>query len=825
LVGVVPEQDALDLRVFWGKAGTAKAGEDLVPHPLICHIIDTAAVAEILYPVVLGPGCRKQLSVAFAPLGTDPDAWVAFLCGLHDLGKLSPAFQALRADVATHLLGDADVAAIMRQHTLRAQTGRTRTDTFHGVLTTDLFRRLLEKWGAPIETALVLSQTLGGHHGSFFSDTVIAHAAAATCDNGGEEWFRRAEALVRQTAELLGLPDPRTLPWSEIEVGTGAAVALAGLTTVSDWIASRAVDKGTYAGADVDLAGYVELSRKRALAQVVDGLGWSSWSPPEDTTYAGLFSEKARPLQLEVERLIASKTRPGILIVEAPTGEGKTKLALQCVVSLVRQLGLAGFFIAMPTRATSNQMFEEVDALLRWLDSSLSAKLLHGTAAEYLSDRRAGLARAEAFRPEDVGADLCDGAQDEAVREWFTRLRGLLAPLAVGTIDRLLQSGIRSRWAPVPLVGLSHRVVVLDEVHGYDLYMSTLVDRVLWWLGWFEVPVILLSATLPTARRKQLMQAWYAGTRRCRPHEVDIAMPPVKYPRAIWLDASGIPEQAETAASTLNTDRRIALARLADRELVEWALRHAARGWGVAVIHNVHSRIRKTMVALRSAIRSLPEEARPRVVEITGQLTRARRTTVEKELKQLFGPGGERAPQAGYIVVGTQVLEQSLDLDFDIMASDPAPIDSLIQRAGRLHRFRAAVPDELPILALLGVAEPKSGPKWPAHTTRIYRDLVLLRTWALLRDRRELRLPDELSALVDATYPEVDSDADCPAGWELRWEKAIAAMGRAREVDRQMARSLFLPPPTSEAALVDLTRHPRNPFQTRKPDLRGRHSD
>ncbi|MFC0529060.1 CRISPR-associated helicase Cas3' [Phytohabitans kaempferiae] len=823
MVGVVPDRELSDVRVFWGKAGRARQGEESVPHPLICHTIDTAAVAEILYERLLGPSCRAQLSEAFAPLGGDTCRWVALLCGLHDLGKLSPAFQAVRADVAVKLLPESAAAAVERLHSRRTLGGRT--DTFHGILTAHHVRRLLEEWDASAQTALMLGQVLGAHHGSFFSDLSIQNAALARFDNGGELWAGWVEALVCQTAELLELPDPRTQPWSEVEIGTGAAVALAGLTTVSDWIASGSIDKSTHAGADVDLIGYLKVSRERAREQVVDRLGWSTWMPPVDHTFVGLFDEQPRPLQAAVEGLIGSKTRPGILVIEAPTGEGKTKAALQSLVSLLGKLGLAGFFVAMPTRATSNQMFQEAEDLLQRLDSLLPVKLLHGTAAEYLADPQRRATRTEAIRPVDVGGDGPGGAQDEVVREWFTRFRSLLAPLAVGTIDRVLRGGIRSRWAPVPLVGLSNRVLVLDEVHGYEVYMSTLLDRLLWWLGWFEVPVILLSATLPATRREELVRAWYAGARRCRPNQVDLALPDAGYPRALWLDGWGVPELVEAVASQTNANRRVALTQLADEELVEWALRHAAEGLGVAIIHNLHRRISSTVTALRNAVDALPEQKRPKIVEITGQLPQGRRAAIEAELKAMFGRGGTRAPEAGYIVVGTQVLEQSLDLDFDVMASDPAPVDSLIQRAGRLHRFRATDPRTPPTLFLVGVTESKAGPRWPAYTTNVYHDLVLLRTWALLRDRTRLRLPDDVPALVDAVYPEADSAADCPPGWEKRWMKAVETMRRARDADRAMARNLFLPQPTSEDALVDLTRHPRNSFQTRKPDGRRTRRD
>ncbi len=804
------------MRAFWGKAGEAKQGKMTIPHPLICHAIDTATVSELLYETLVGPVCRAELEKAFGPLGGTPRAWVALLCGLHDLGKLSPAFQALRADLAdAHL--PRDVSATVTRLAAKRTRG-VRTDTHHGVLTTHHLLRLLKAWGARRETPLAIAQALGGHHGRFFQSTVISNAREARPDHGGEQWEPWAEELVCRTARLLGLPDPRSLPWSQVEMGTASTVALAGLTTVSDWIASGSVNNETYAGVDVDLTGYVALSRERAREHVTDRLGWTAWSPPPaDTGFSQLFGQRPRPLQVEVERLISGRTAPGILVIEAPTGEGKTKAALQATVSLIQQLGLVGFYLAMPTRATSNQAFEVVEEMLKRLGPGLTAKLLHGTAGEYLADRRAKRARADPVAPAEVGVDDPGGAQDAEVREWFTRSRELLAPLAVGTIDRILQAGIRYRWAPVPLVGLSNRVVILDEVHSYDVHVSTILDRVLAWLGWLGVPVILLSATLPATRRAELVKSWCAGARRVRPDQLDPAVPsPEGYPRMLWLGSHGEPIQGCANASPTNTDRRVRLVSVSDEDLTKWALGWAERGWGVAIIHNLVRRVECTAASLNQAVASLPESRRPKIVILTRHLTSGERSRVEAELKQIFGDKGTRAPKSGYIVVGTQMLEQSLDLDFDSMASDLAPVDSMVQRVGRLHRFRRLDPDAPPMLAILGVTEQSGGPKWPAHAARVYADAILLRTWALLRNRTELRLPDEVPALIDAVYGESDA-IPCPRGWEKRWKDAAENLRRTRWEDQNRVAAFYLPPPEARTRVLrELTRHPR-PRQARKP--------
>ncbi|NED50200.1 CRISPR-associated helicase Cas3' [Micromonospora aurantiaca] len=819
MAGVVSDPEEIDLRIFWGKAGAPKQGEETIPHPLICHTIDTAVVAELLYERLLSSACRSELDAAFRPLGGTTAQWTALLCGLHDLGKLSPAFQALRADVAARLLPPEAVQETERLSRLRS--GARRTDTFHGVLTALHIRRLLLGWGAQPRTAHTLAQVLGGHHGAFFSDQVLRDVEAAVFDHGGQRWAGWIDELFCQASSLLGLPDPRTVPWSAVTLGTGGAVALAGLTTVSDWIASGSISKATHAGSGVDLRAYMQLSRDRAVEQVVNRLGWSEWAIVEDLSFQHLFGQQPRPLQRAVEDRILAKSRPGILVIEAPTGDGKTKTALQSAISLIHKLRLAGFFVAMPTRATSNQMFDEVEDLVKRLDHTLPVKLLHGTAGEYLADRRARAARAEAVSPENIGTDDPTGSQDQAVREWFTRLRALLAPLAVGTIDRVLQGGIRSPWAPVPLVGLSNRVLVLDEVHGYQVYMSTILDRLLQWLGWLGVPVILLSATLPRLRREELLRAWYSGARHSRPNQLELSLPPLAYPHAIWLDETGTPDVIQAEASSANTAREVELMHLADDQIAGWALKEASKGRAVAVIHNLVRRVDQTVALLEAAVATLPKRDRPRVVSLTGQLAAAARADVELELRQIAGRGGQRASRSGYIVVGTQVLEQSLDLDFDSMATDLAPVDSLIQRAGRLHRFRPTDPLARPVLVVTGVTEKASGPDWPSYTRSIYQDMILLRTWALLREQRRLRMPDDVPSLVNAVYSDPDS-ISFPPTWKARWHVAQGKLDAAREAERKLATALYLPPPTKPGALLDLTRHPRYTGQTRKPDGRGR---
>jgi CRISPR-associated endonuclease/helicase Cas3 len=490
---------------------------------------------------------------------------------------------------------------------------------------------------------------------------------------------------------------------------------------------------------------------------------------------------------------------------------------------VVRRFGLAGFYLAMPTRATSNQAFREVRGLL---DPQVQVKLLHGTAAEFLSleHRRARDPKVDALAPTGLGIDGPAGEQDGRARDWFVRRRGLVAPVAVGTVDRLEQAAIRSWFVTLPLVGLSNRVVIVDEIHSYDTYMSTLLDRVLRWLGRLGVPVVLLSATLAVSRRDDLIRQWQAGARNCPPGEVPAAYVSDRrelvagYPRVTWADAAGVRTQG-CVASALNRDRTVRLCHLDDADLVDRVIGWAGAGRSVAVIRGTRRRAWAARVAFERAIAALPDAERPELLFLMGGV--ADRLEVEQRLFALFGSGADRPSRA--VVVGTSVIGLSLDLDFDIVVSDLAPIDALIQRAGRLHRFRPIVAGQPPLLAITGVTDTRSGPEIGAGIRGVYADWTLLRTWALLRNRAELRLPDDVPYLVDAVY-EAPNAVVCPAGWAGRLQKAATSRQRIAAVDTMKARTIYIGPPsrhdTATGFLESLTFHPKSATRTRKPHPR-----
>ncbi|MFI6521998.1 CRISPR-associated helicase Cas3' [Spirillospora sp. NPDC050679] len=800
-------------RTAWGKLG---AGDD--PHSLVCHAIDTAVVAEHLYGVVLGPKVREEIEAGFAPLGSVDErrAWVAVLCGLHDIGKLSPAFQALRIDRARELLGESAARAM---EAVRRDPLLGRWDTAHALVGAVHMDGWLEDRKAPWPVRAGLVDLIGGHHGLVPDPDVVKKASRARRQLGGREWADAREALLDELVRLWGL-DPRDRRWAETGLSVGAAVGIAGLTVLSDWTASARPLKD-YASGVEDLAEYRarEVERVRGL---MDRLNWRPWRPPEDTSFTALFKREPRPLQQQVQELLAGVERPGVLVIEAPTGEGKTKAGLQACATLVRRLGLGGMYAATPTRALADPLHREINGMLGATGSPLRANLLYTGAAANL-ERRARERRESGgedldelarFRPHDVARDCDDADAHQAAARTFTKKRALTFPIGVGTIDQALMAAERTRHVTMRLVSLAGKVLMIDEVHAHDAYTSVLIDRLLWWCGRLGVPVVLLSATLPAVRREQLVASWKAGATGGAPR-----------PEAVegnewqltWAEAEKPRASEPVRLAGDNPARHVAVERIADDPVaIADKVVDLLRGGGcAAVIRNTKVSAKRSRDEIAKRLENLA--AAPELLYLDGRTDPDERRQAEQRLEELCGPGSSGVRNV--IVVGTQVLEHGVDADFDLMVTDPCPVDLLVQRAGRLHRHQrggrpAAVAD--PRLLVVRSEKPM---KFPAYTTSIYAKNHLLATEHELSLHDVISLPHDIPRLVHNVYAD---ELRIPEGaLRKHWEAAR----RKRSVREQMngfdGVSQLIPMLREGSRLVGLTERPVR-SQTRKKDGRRR---
>lgn len=766
-------------RHLWAKA--ARSSTEF--HPLVCHLLDVAATAEALLQGCV-PQCVRQ---RLHHIGNDSS--LAAWCGLHDLGKASPAFQSKRADLA-HAI---------ERHGLKV--GASRVDARggpHGLVTLWTLPALLETWAADPRAAQDLSRILGAHHG-FFPSHVQGRARRDLAGMG--LWDECRADLLAVTLKALGAQVPnRHLPAAE-------SILLAGLCSVADWIGSN-TEWFPYCPDDGEDGDRYLIDARARAAAALGALRWVPWRP-STASFATLFRIAPRPLQVEVEKLVRKAAGPGVLIVEAPMGEGKTEAALLTARYLAARSGYGGFYFALPTQATSNQMLERlISHLTRASDAeTINLQLLHGAA--WLNPTVAQLGAETASAIQGIG-DQDEDLSRVVVAEWFTHAkRGLLAPFGVGTVDQILLAGMRTRHVFVRLFGLAGKVVIIDEVHAYDTYMSTILDRTIAWLAALGSSVVLLSATLPRQRREALIEAWARGAGQVRSDPKNVA--DAAYPVITWVGPDGVhrrhPQSWVSRTVSLVQHRWDSSTNDGRAHLANAVVGAVADGGCVAVICNTVA----TAQAVFAAVRERAD------ADVWTGLAHSRfcaedRARWEGEILQRFGPPARGERPAKAVLIATQVVEQSLDVDFDLLISELAPIDLMLQRIGRLHRHSRIrpAPHHTPSCWWFGPPEDERGiPRFRGwRSSSVYAPHLLLRSWLLACSRTAVAIPQDVADLVETMYGGPELWPSIPEAVQGLWNETAAELARSRSAMQLEAKARFLPPPDPDLDLADISRDP-----------------
>lgn len=727
-------------------------------HPLLCHLLDAAMVALQMWRRVLSSALTARLTERLGCRSQDEAGrWVAFFVGLHDLGKATPNFAAQWPD------------GWFRIRRSGYESVKHEKAPSHGEMTAATLWRILTSLGCPKGIALPVAQVIGGHHGLFPKDM-----PEATRKAGGGRWEIARANLVRA---LLAALDLQGAPWpsGDVATGNGFLITLAGLTSVADWIASDVVSF-PFAGDSFTLDEYRRRSRRQAR-HALNRLGWLG-RPREQMprSFAELFDRKPNVLQRQVIAQLPKLEPPGILVIESPMGGGKTEAALT-VADAWAVAGHAGFYVGLPTMATSNQIFSRVKTYLgnRYPGQGVTYQLLHGHASLH-EEFELLLAEGKAFlRPTGIGQREDAPTPGVMAAEWFTyKKRGLLAPYGVGTVDQALMAVLQTKHYFVRLFGLAGKVVILDEVHAYDAYMLALMAHLLTWLAAIGSPVILLSATLPDQTRAALVSAYSSGM-----GAPATPLPSAPYPRLSWYAGGG------PGALTLTDlpERTVSLEWFTESEgsepprwMEDLVGRLSDEGCAAVICNNVR-RAQFVFAWLRDR---LPADT---CLLFHAQFPFDERMQRENDVLRLFGPEKAERPRR-FVLVATQVVEQSLDLDFDLIVTDLAPVDLLLQRSGRLFRHsHTRRPPGFTAPTMWVVTPPlgdDGGPTFSGADRRVYDEHILLASWYHLQGRKTIAIPDDVSALVEAVYGAEEPPAGLDRDLIARWLKTAARLAKVR---------------------------------------------
>lgn len=777
---------------------------------LLSHLLDTAAVAEQIWDNYLSPSVKRALNAISAGQGRALFAW---LCGVHDCGKATPAFQRVDAEGA-----EAVRRAGLNWDEPRVKRARWRHDKAGGTL----LLRLLRAAGWDAQQIAWLWPLVAGHHGTVptLGDLNGLRTARGEPQGKSPGWLRVQAALVEVFTKLLGFNDladvqPRMVPNRAMQL------QLSGLVVMADWIAS---DERHFPGVDTLTAVTLQGARDRAVkAWARLGLrgGWGALENPAPDAFARRFQHPPRLSQEHVMEVARRIPAPGLLIVEAPMGEGKTKAAMLAAEALAARFGADGVFVGMPTQATSDPMFTQVRAWLDGIDPKLAGQvaLLHGKRMFNKEWRQlldgsdtdpdsfyGGIAEDDLYGLTGSPFGEEAAAERQALAEWFLgRKRGLLSPFVVGTIDQLLFAATRTKHVMLRAAGLMGKVVVLDEVHAADVYMSQFLQEGLRWLGQAGVPVVLLSATLPPAQRRDLVAAYLAGAASAETFDVAELPTPRGYPSvtAACL-VEGRPVYDVDDARQWRADLDVAVTVLpetaddANEEAAEAAnaiaevLQDRLAQGGCALV------IRNTVPRAQHVYQVLCERFGAEDVRLLhGRMTAHDRAEGTEECLRLLGPPGETGerPFGRLILVATQLAEQSFDVDADVLVTDLTSIDLLLQRLGRIHRHDKVIrPPRLrrPEVIITGFAPQAGSPPWilPASET-IYGRYLLLRTAAMVcaADGGSWSIPGDVPRLVEHVYGEAPDVV--PLAWREA-EQDARGEWEARQRDRAKSAEHFL---------------------------------
>ena len=550
-----------------------------------------------------------------------------------------------------------------------------------------------------------VAEILGQHHG--FSPPVDDKRGNAALF-GGAQWFDERQKLVA------ALKAHFQTDWPTFDSAAQARV-VAGLTSVADWIGS-----GEFFENPDD-------EWQPTLTAALNDAGFIKPDIRKGLSFAEVFDPDKRTMQpREPQSLfIEQVTGPGVYILEAQMGMGKTEAALFAAYQLLAQEKATGIYFALPTQLTSNKIYDRFNAFLKQITHAESPKqslLLHSGA--WLLDTELG----EEGRPGG---------------SWFNQnKRGLLAPFAVGTIDQALMAVMNVKHGFVRAFGLAGKVVILDEVHSYDLYTGTLLNELVAFLRQIDCTVIILSATLSQTRREVLLQ-----------HTTHSAAYPLITAAPVLTGSSELVEVSVPVQDSQPVELHFCRQ---DERALEEALERAAQGQQVLWIENTVAEAQQRYLDIASRAAQIGCETGL----LHSRFTPDDRGKHEDRWVALYGRAGwSQRAERGRILIGTQVLEQSLDIDADFLISRFAPTDMLLQRLGRLWRHadtprHSSASKACWLLAPMpeqALANPRGafGP-----SAMVYAPYVLCRSLETWQSLQSIQLPSGIRPLIDQTYAE-----------------------------------------------------------------------
>lgn len=655
---------------YWGKAKKDANSTGPEYHLLAYHCLDVAAVGiEYLEQ-------HTSLTNFFcAQLNCQKKDWLnwsSFWLALHDLGKFSEAFQSQRPDVFERLQG---------REPNPEKPYTERHDSLGQWYWYDHLADCVieEQWfeGGHLEILDCWMRAVTGHHGQ------PPKASQPNCPSDDYFGKKDRKVIYQFTEQIKAL----FLTEATRNIFIGADVKqiektsqvlswwFTGVTVLADWLGSN-TDYFPYVDNEIPLTEYWLIAKENAK-RALSASGVIPAPIKTNLQFGDLFPAISTPSPLQHWAMnVEIQQGPQVFLLEDVTGAGKTEAAISLAYRLMDSGNAEGIFVALPTMATANAMYERVaNVYAKLFGDNANLVLAHGSR-NLVDDFAKTIIQASVPENDNEQEDETASARCSA---WLAdhNKRALLAQVGVGTIDQALLGVLHSKHQSLRLLGLFGKVFVVDEVHACDAYMHGVLEVLLEFHARAGGSVILLSATLPVHMKQKLITAYAKGRNSKTP-----AISQSAYPLATWWQASHAEVLHQEPLAT----------RQAVTRTVSVAYEHNLKKIKQSVLDELNAGkcvcwIRNTIAdALEASALFVQSVAAENITLFHARFCLSDRLAQEDAVLDKFGKASTHQKRKGQLVIATQVIEQSLDVDFDVLISDLAPIDRLVQRAGRLCR-------------------------------------------------------------------------------------------------------------------------------------------
>lgn len=796
--------------LFWAKTGNNHSPTHGLS--LVQHMLDAGSVAARLWDTWLAPGLQRRFSEHLHLSMEDTRALVCWLAATHDMGKATPEFTCQYDRQENNEYFSAYRKRIRQAKfdlphnlTVPDKSGVHPHNKYSQSILTHLLTLTNNVEGMPSDIAVTLASISGAHHGipaGYFPNSPERNILIL--EQLSPQWHTVWQELYDITVERFGATSAlQQLAEHGHTIPVAVQFCITGFVIMSDWIASNPdfFPMGTFGSAEQEQRARIGWQALRLEQRWTAALDTNPDTPAADL-YASRFgwnNPTLRPMQEVVVEAARSMQSGGMMCIEAPMGQGKTEAGLIAAEFLAQATGRTGVAFAAPTQATSNALFDRVTEWVKYQTNNVAQEhgepvkphsMFLGHSKNRFNKSYEELAHVQTFDEQlypEHGNDTKTLPLDTALarHNWLSGTKkGLLSSFVVCTIDQVLMTALQARHVMLRYLGLASKVIIIDEVHAYDAYMSKYLAAALYWLGQMNAPVILMSATLPSDIRNELMKSYAKGLKiGTKPLKLTTYSHPtldLDYPviHTLTAEDNGTPKKWKVEQPAEQTEIELKLIDDSPESVLN-VLEPLANDHGcAAIICNTVGRAQEMHAFLSE---QFGEE---HVILTHSRFTATHRAEQEELLVSKLGKKAHYSEADGedssrphrLIVVGTQVIEQSLDLDFDVMITDFAPVDLVLQRMGRLHRHDSRSSSERtpayrkPVCYVRGVetfGSYNAAPDFPYGSKAVYEPKILFSSYAQLLPRFDgepIRIPTDISPLVQKSYQKSMSD-EIPKSW------------------------------------------------------------